>query len=285
MTLEDATIAGLDPNAFIALTQASDKGSALDANKVRDLMRMALDAGRLTLARADGAFTVSVGQARWGNVAARAEGAELAMTGSIDLLDATIDARLTLSDPAGIEESSVGRPDVSILLKGSVTAPERTLDVSALTGWLTLRAVDRQSKRLESLKAEPEQAMPVPASAPAKPDSELRPSAAPASPAQAPEPAPAASETPPPSAPARNAEVPAAGATEAAPPLPPPLEIAPLPGMRSAPSAPKKSSRKNGTNAIADFPAAGRVVPPADLTPLGPPPRRSFLDSLLGPLR
>jgi hypothetical protein len=38
-------------------------------------------------------------------------------------------------------------------LKGLVSAPVRTLDVSALTGWLTLRAVEMQTSRLRAIEA------------------------------------------------------------------------------------------------------------------------------------
>ena len=89
--------------------------------------------------RVDGAFSVIAGQARWGNVVARGEGGDLAVTGTVDLSEWALDARLTLSGPAGNDPSTSGRPDVFIALKGPIAAPKRTLDVSALTGWLTLR--------------------------------------------------------------------------------------------------------------------------------------------------
>jgi hypothetical protein len=38
-------------------------------------------------------------------------------------------------------------------VKGPLAAPERRLDVAALVGWLTLRATEQQTRRLESLEA------------------------------------------------------------------------------------------------------------------------------------
>jgi large subunit ribosomal protein L24 len=39
-----------------------------------------------------------------------------------------------------------------VALNGPLAAPARSIDVSALTGWLTLRAVDNQAKQLRELE-------------------------------------------------------------------------------------------------------------------------------------
>jgi AsmA-like C-terminal region len=153
ITLEGAQIAGLDPTAFDTVIRAVDRGSTVDAAKIRDMMEAALNAGRLQAPRIDGAFSMIAGQARWGNVIAQGEGGDLAVTGTVDLSEWVLDARLTLSGRAGNDPSASGRPDVFIALKGPIAAPKRTLDVSALTGWLTLRVVERQSKQIETLEA------------------------------------------------------------------------------------------------------------------------------------
>jgi hypothetical protein len=117
-------------------------------------MEQALSAGVLTVARADGEFTLVGGQARVVNVNVKvnAQGAELGVSGSALLADDTIDAKLTLSAerpdaPAGT------RPEVTITLKGATDAPKRAIDVTAFFNWLALRAVDQQSKRIDALEA------------------------------------------------------------------------------------------------------------------------------------
>ena len=45
------------------------------------------------------------------------------------------------------------RPELAVSVKGPLATPERKLDVSALVGWLTLRATEQQTRRLESLEA------------------------------------------------------------------------------------------------------------------------------------
>ena len=45
------------------------------------------------------------------------------------------------------------RPELAVIVKGPLAAPSRTLDISALIGWLTLRAAELQTRRLESIEA------------------------------------------------------------------------------------------------------------------------------------
>jgi len=62
-----------------------------------------------------------------------------------------IDARLALSGQT-IGTKSGDAPDLFIALKGPAAAPTRSIDVSALTGWLTMRAVEIQAKRLRAIE-------------------------------------------------------------------------------------------------------------------------------------
>jgi hypothetical protein len=106
--------------------------------------------------RIDGAFSMIAGQARWGNVIVPGEGGNLSINGTVDVSEWSLDARLTLAGAA--DAATSGRPDVFVGLKGPLAAPKRTLDVSALTGWLTLRVLDRQSKEIEALEAKRQEA-------------------------------------------------------------------------------------------------------------------------------
>jgi large subunit ribosomal protein L24 len=56
-------------------------------------------------------------------------------------------------------------------LKGPLTEPKRSVDVSALTGWLTLRAAENQARQIREMENAQRQGQPpVP-----KPKSELAP--------------------------------------------------------------------------------------------------------------
>src|SRR5437870_4256661 len=45
------------------------------------------------------------------------------------------------------------RPEITVSLKGSIEAPDRTLDTASFTHWLALRAVEQQTKRLDALES------------------------------------------------------------------------------------------------------------------------------------
>ncbi len=189
VTLEKAEIAKLDPRVFLAEMRAADQGMPLDAAKIRDVAGPALDGGRLVVKEAEGAIGIVNGQARLGTVIAHADGADLVVSGSLDLVTQMLDGRLVLT--ATQVATLAVRPELTIGLKGPLAAPRRSLDVSALAGWLALRAVDQQSKKLEAIEAER------------------------ASRAAAPLVVPSVTAAPP--------------APKAVAPLPPPLEIKPVP--------------------------------------------------------
>jgi hypothetical protein len=69
-----------------------------------------------------------------------------------------MDARLALS---GRSEAAGARPEIYVTLKGALPAPRRSIDVSALNGWLTLRAVEIQAKRLRAIEGTPPQGRPA----------------------------------------------------------------------------------------------------------------------------
>ncbi len=149
VALDDAQFAGLDPRAFDAVTRAVDQGLAIDASRIADVVGKALDSGQLAIKRADGTISVSAGQVRLSNVSADGKDAALALAGTLDLTDGSIDARLILS---GSRQAAGTRPDIYMALKGPLAAPARSIDVSALTGWLTLRAVENQAKQLREIE-------------------------------------------------------------------------------------------------------------------------------------
>jgi large subunit ribosomal protein L24 len=109
----------------------------------------ALMSGPLSVKRADGTIAVSAGQVRLSNVTAESGAAALSIAGNLDLTDGSIDARLVLS---GSSQAAGARPDIFMVLKGSAAAPSRSIDVSALTGWLTLRAIDIRAKQLREIE-------------------------------------------------------------------------------------------------------------------------------------
>jgi hypothetical protein len=152
-TLQDGRIGRLDPSAFDAVIRNVDQGLPIDTTRIRDRTELALGNGALNIPLAEGEVAINSGQVRFSNVMVRAERADLAVIGSVDLGPGALDAKLTLSGPAGTGGTSKGRPEIGIVLKGAIAAPNRTLDVAGFASWLALRAVEQQAKRLEALES------------------------------------------------------------------------------------------------------------------------------------
>ncbi|HZD89816.1 MAG TPA: AsmA-like C-terminal region-containing protein, partial [Pseudolabrys sp.] len=156
VALSHAVFAGLDPHAFDAVTAVVDAGIPVKGDELADVVRKALASGQLTFDHADGKLAVNAGLVRLSDFNASSDDADLSLSSTLDLTDGDMDARLVLS---GSKKN--GRPDIFMALRGPANAPERTVDVSALTGWLTLRSVENQARRLKTLQEEQKQAAPV----------------------------------------------------------------------------------------------------------------------------
>jgi hypothetical protein len=158
--LTDAQLAGLDPRTFDVVTRAVDQGLAIEQGRIADVVRKSISSGHLSVGRAESALTISAGQIRLSKPAVDSKDAALSVAGAFDLTDGLVDARLVLS---GQSEVAGARPDIFIALKGPMPDVSYSVDVSALTGWLTLRAVESQTKRLRAIEPVP----PHPAARPA----------------------------------------------------------------------------------------------------------------------
>lgn len=222
-TLENGRVMRLDPAAFDAVIRAVDQGLPIDATRIRDRVDAALTRGGLGIALAEGAITIGDGQARLSNPTVRAQRADLAAGGSVNLAEGALDARLTLFG-AGAGAPADTRPEIGIVLKGPIETPKRTVDVAALASWLALRAVEQQSKKLDVLEG----GAPASSAQPAA----VKTNADPAAPKL---PSPAKPKPP---------------AAEGVQPLPPPIDIRPAPTPRApraqpavTPPAPTQAQR------------------------------------------
>jgi large subunit ribosomal protein L24 len=258
-TLENARLPRLDPGAFNTVIRAVDQGLPIDANRVRDRIDTALAGGGLSVALAEGAITISAGQARLSNTMVRAQGADLAVAGGVNLSDGVLDARLVFSGGAGAGASGDSRPEILIGLKGPVSTPKRTIDVASLASWLALRAVEQQSKKLDLLEGREPSAPPAaPAPAIDVPTGSAPiqnvPAAVPVAPA-----APAAALIEP-EAPQTRPALPTLPKPKAVPPkaeqVPPPIDIRPAP----TPRAPRQPGAVGSQGAAHPAPAAPRSL-------------------------
>jgi large subunit ribosomal protein L24 len=231
VSISRAQFAALNPKIFETAARATDQAETIDMKKIGEVASRALESGTLSIPSAEGVVTIANGQIRLANWATRAEGAALTVTGSVDLKEQNLSARLALSGNVDASQAGGERPGVSVFLNGPIANPKRTLDVSALTAWLTLRMVEQQSKQLEAMEAKrraaiAEQPVDEPRTTSATPDAAGSMSVAPGA------------------APAITAPR-SLAAPSLAPPLPPAIEVPPVPGIveQKPPRAPARVQR------------------------------------------
>jgi hypothetical protein len=244
VTLESAVIAGLDPRAFDVAIRASDAGQAKDDARLKQFVEPTLLAGTLSVPSAQIPFNIRDGRIRIGATALDANGARAIVSGGYDIPADQADIRASLaSTSAG---TATSRPEIQLFAEGTPDALNRTIDVTALSSWLAVRTIDRETRRLDAIeRGEPPPPMPTPAPV--------------AIPLPA-EPAPATPEANPASPPAADVQMPPRR-------LPPrPRVVAPL----NAPAPPPPSS-------VASQPQVAPLPPPIDVKPapgvLKPRPR------------
>ena len=273
VTLEGLNLPGLDPRAFDVAIRASDSGQATDDTRLKQIVEPALATGGLAVASAQIPFNIRDGRVRFGTTTLAASGANVIVSGGYDIPADQADIRAALASTQVGTASS--RPEIQLLAVGTPDGLSRSVDIAGLSSWLAVRAIDRETKRLDAIERGEPAPPPTPAALPPPaapaPDAPGANSAAVPS-ANLPVPGPDPRRVPakpkivaprppiiPPAATAPAAVPPAPVASQPQlAPLPPPIEVKPVPGAaRSRP-----------------------LRPPLSLTPqvANPPPRPAILN-------
>jgi uncharacterized protein involved in outer membrane biogenesis len=238
VTLASANIAGLNPRAFDAAIRASDNGQAADDTRLRRIVEPVLSAGALPVAAAQIPFNIRDGRLRVDATTLDAKDARAVVSGGYDIPADQADIRVNLASTA--MGSGTSHPEIQLFTAGSPDALGRTVDVAPLSSWLAVRAIDRETRRLDSMERG-EQPATLPASIPS-PAADAPDPVAPDRPAsevpipdrdpRRPPPKPRVSAPRPQIAPpGSNAPV----ISQQVAPLPPPIEVRPVPGAAHPP--------------------------------------------------
>jgi hypothetical protein len=160
LMLQSADIAGLDPRAFDTAIRSSDNGQATDDVRLRQIVERALSAGALSVASAQIPFNIRDGRIRVGATTLDAEGARAVISGGYDISADQADIRVVIASTA--VGSGTSRPEVLLFAVGTPDGLDRTVDIASLSSWLAVRAIDRETRRLEAIeRGEPIPALPA----------------------------------------------------------------------------------------------------------------------------
>ena len=169
VTLDSAKITGLDPRAFEVAIRASDGGQATDDARLKQIVEPVLSAGALSIASAQIPFNIRDGRIRVGATTLAANGVSAVISGGYDIPADQADIRATLA--LTLPGVTAGRPpEIQVFAAGTPDALNRAIDVTALSSWLAVRTIDRETRRLDAIeRGEPPPPPPPPLVIPLEP--------------------------------------------------------------------------------------------------------------------
>ena len=154
-TLKDATLNYLNPSAFAQVIRAVDAGMELDNEDIRKAFISHMDAGSTEVSSVEGTFVIAGGALRASNIEADADILKSRGNLVIDLPNQTLDGDWSIKVEPNAEDAVTGaQPEVGLAFSGPMEAPKRVVDVAPFTGYLTIRAFEREVDRVERMQAD-----------------------------------------------------------------------------------------------------------------------------------
>lgn len=145
---------GLNPGAFPPILQAADGlQQPIDAPKVRPLVDQSLWQGEIALGDVALPFSLNGGALHFQNLRAGIDPVMLTADATVDIAASTVNGDLDLLFNPGTETVTGAEPSVRLNYTGPLAAPALTTDVSALSNYLSLRAFEKERRRVEAMQA------------------------------------------------------------------------------------------------------------------------------------
>ncbi len=154
MKLGDTSVRGLNLGMLAPLLSATDPmQDQLNAGKVHPIVETLLNNGEAKLPATAVPFNVTDGVLRVQNVTVATDQATLTGNAQIDLPQERINASLDINlNPMG-EALTGADPSIRLDFSGVLGSPGRVMDVTDITGYLSLRAFERERRRVEKLQS------------------------------------------------------------------------------------------------------------------------------------
>lgn len=150
LLVENGEFRNVNPIAFRRAMRATDAGLELEEEKIKEVFVAHVDDGELPFNSVQGAFSLVSGELRARSISVEADNGSALGGGNIDLINFILDSEWTLRIDAG-ENAVIGaEQQIGISFEGPLENPEREIDVSALTGFLTVRAFETEVQRIEN---------------------------------------------------------------------------------------------------------------------------------------
>jgi uncharacterized protein involved in outer membrane biogenesis len=145
---------GLNPGAFPPILQAAEGlQQPIDAPKVRPLVDQSLWQGEIPVGNVALPFSLNGGALHFQNLRAGIDPVTLAGDATVDIAASTVNGDLDLIFNPGTEVVAGAEPSLRLNYNGPLAAPALTTDVSALGNYLSLRAFEKERRRVEAMQA------------------------------------------------------------------------------------------------------------------------------------
>ena len=154
LRLSDLVIEGIDPAALPAvLAQADQLEGEVTEEKVLPVVERSIRAGAARVGTVMVPFTITEGEVRAQNVAASIGDTRFVGEIRIDPLEDVLNGAIDVTYGAGDEALAGGEPTVRFGYSGTVKDPQVEVSVAPLANFLSLRAFERERRRVEALQA------------------------------------------------------------------------------------------------------------------------------------
>ncbi|RCW28406.1 AsmA-like protein [Ciceribacter lividus] len=152
--LSDVVVPHFDLGYLPPLLAAADliEGEP-DESKVRPLVENLVSERSASFGALIIPFNIGDGVVRAQNLVADNALARLGGDARIDLRSGATEAVVTVSPEVGTGDLAGADPDIRVRFSGRLPAPERSLDVTDVTNYLSLRAFERERRRVETLQS------------------------------------------------------------------------------------------------------------------------------------
>ncbi len=154
MKLGETHVRGLNLSVMPPLLSATDQIQGdITAAKVLPIVQTLLNNGEAVLPATSIPFNISAGVVRATNIVASNDLAKLLGNAEISLPDERMRGSLGIAFKAGAEAQSGAEPALRLDFAGPLSAPGRTMDITDVTSFLSVRAFERERRRVERLQA------------------------------------------------------------------------------------------------------------------------------------
>ena len=153
--LRDAILNYINPSAFAQVIRAVDAGMELKDDDIKKTFVSHMDAGSTEVSSVEGTFVIAGGALRANNIETDADILKSRGNLVVDLSNQTLNGDWSIKvEPAKEDAVTGAQPEVGLAFSGPLSAPQRVVDVAPFTGYLTIRAFEREVDRVEKLQAD-----------------------------------------------------------------------------------------------------------------------------------